>query len=130
MSIIRWWRQYAPLKHRFTSTKLHGTSQKAVMFIFSVMRTWNLTMGDCWAESRAHSAWPSFLIRWHFGHRLPSPAQYDTAVCIKISGVQSDFSCFLLKTVHTSCCPVQHGSIVEVSAMTQLIAQENFIIVS
>jgi hypothetical protein len=39
-----WWRQYAPLKCRSTSTWLHGsTSQKTLNFILAAMRTWNLT---------------------------------------------------------------------------------------
>jgi hypothetical protein len=38
-----WWRQYAPLKRRSAPT-LHGaTSQKTLNFIFSAVRTWNLT---------------------------------------------------------------------------------------
>jgi hypothetical protein len=39
-----WWRQYAPLKRRSTSTWLHSaTSQKTVNFILATVRTWNLT---------------------------------------------------------------------------------------
>jgi hypothetical protein len=47
-TIIRelwWWRQYAPLKRRSTSTWLHGSSsQKTFNFILAAVRTWNLTM--------------------------------------------------------------------------------------
>jgi hypothetical protein len=39
-----WWqRQYAPLKRRSISTRLHGTtSQKTAIFILIAIRTWNL----------------------------------------------------------------------------------------
>jgi hypothetical protein len=41
----RWWRQYAPLKRRSTSTWLHGaTSHKTLNFILAAVRTWNLTV--------------------------------------------------------------------------------------
>jgi hypothetical protein len=39
-----WWRQYAPLKCRSTSTRLHGAiSQNVDIFILAAVRTWNLT---------------------------------------------------------------------------------------
>jgi len=39
-----WWRQYAPLKRRSTSMRLHGAeSQKDVTFILAAVRIWNLT---------------------------------------------------------------------------------------
>jgi hypothetical protein len=42
--IALWWRQQAPLKRRWTSTRLHGaTTQKTAIFILAVVRTWNLT---------------------------------------------------------------------------------------
>jgi hypothetical protein len=43
-SLPWWWRQFAPLKCQSTSMRLHGVvSQEAVIFIFTTMRTWNLT---------------------------------------------------------------------------------------
>jgi hypothetical protein len=43
-----WWRQYAPLKYRSTSTWPHGaTSQKTLNFMLSAVRTWNLTFIKC-----------------------------------------------------------------------------------
>jgi hypothetical protein len=40
-----WWRQYEPLKRRSTSTRLRGViSEKAVIFIFAAVNTWNLTI--------------------------------------------------------------------------------------
>jgi hypothetical protein len=56
-SLPSWWRQYRPLKHQSTSTRLHNTtSQKTVIFILTVVRTWNLTEKFCvffevWIES-------------------------------------------------------------------------------
>jgi hypothetical protein len=48
-----WWRQYAPLRRRFTSTRLHGTiSQKTVIFMLAVVRTWNLTSSKVTAPSQ------------------------------------------------------------------------------
>jgi hypothetical protein len=39
-----WWRQYAPLKRRSTSTWLHEpTSQMTLNFILAAVRTWYLT---------------------------------------------------------------------------------------
>jgi hypothetical protein len=39
-----WWRQYALLKRRPTTTRLHGTiSHKAIFFIIAAVRIWNLT---------------------------------------------------------------------------------------
>jgi hypothetical protein len=39
LSSLRRWRQYTPLKRRFTSTELHGAiSQKAVLFIYTAVR--------------------------------------------------------------------------------------------
>jgi hypothetical protein len=39
-----WWRQYAPLKRRSTSTWLRGsTSQTTLIFTLVAARTWNLT---------------------------------------------------------------------------------------
>jgi hypothetical protein len=43
-SLPWWWRQYAPLKYRSTSMRLHGAmSQMAVIFVLTTMRIWNLT---------------------------------------------------------------------------------------
>jgi hypothetical protein len=40
-----WWRQQVPLKRQRPSTGLPGvTSQKTVVFILGVVRTWNLTL--------------------------------------------------------------------------------------
>jgi hypothetical protein len=42
--VFWWWRQYAPLKRRSTSTWPHGsTSQKTLNFRLDAVRTWNLT---------------------------------------------------------------------------------------
>jgi hypothetical protein len=44
-SLPWWWRQYTLLKHWSTWTSLHGAiSQKAVTFIPTAMRSWNLTL--------------------------------------------------------------------------------------
>jgi hypothetical protein len=66
-----------------------------------------------WITS-ACSAWPTFLIGYHVGHRMPCLAQYETSISIKMSDIQSNFNCFLREAAHTSCCPVQHGSTAEV----------------
>jgi hypothetical protein len=41
-----WWRQYAPLKRRSTSTWLHGaTHQKTLNLILAAVTAWNLKIG-------------------------------------------------------------------------------------
>jgi hypothetical protein len=43
-SLPWWWRQYAPLKRRSTSTRLHGAIfQKTIIFMLATMKTWNIT---------------------------------------------------------------------------------------
>jgi hypothetical protein len=43
-SVPWWWRQYVRLKWQYTSLGLCGaTSQKAIIFIFTTMKTWNVT---------------------------------------------------------------------------------------
>jgi hypothetical protein len=44
-----WWRQYAPLKGRSTTMRLHDAiSQKTPIFILDAVRTWSLTCNIAW----------------------------------------------------------------------------------
>jgi hypothetical protein len=56
-----WWRQYALLKRRSTSTRVQcASSEKAVIFILAVVRIWNLT---CLLSSIDFARIPALTLR-------------------------------------------------------------------
>jgi hypothetical protein len=51
-----WWRQFTPLKHRSTPTRLHGgITRKALIFIVASVRTWNLTFRIYLVQIHTHT---------------------------------------------------------------------------
>lgn len=88
-SLALWWRQYAPLKHQPTCTRLHCViSQRAVIFILATLRTWNLTMQSLFQPwsiltiimllwswlldwlVRQLNSWLLILVGWRNGYRM------------------------------------------------------------
>jgi hypothetical protein len=64
-SLHWWWRQYAPLKRRSTSTRVHGAiSQRVVIFIVAAVRTCNLTrFSNVWTRKQNQFVKAYFVIK-------------------------------------------------------------------